>query len=324
MKWIYRLLIAILLFAFAFYWWASSPQFSETEYASLVELPMGEEDSMDTVLSIMAYNIGYLSGMYNNQATYRPKRIFDDNLAECIRLIDLLDPDIIALQEVDYSSTRSYNVDQARALGEQKYAHLANAINWDENYVPFPYWPFSSQFGAVLSGQSILSKPEILHHSRTKLPRVADMPFWKDAFYLDRLVQHASLRIGADTLQVFNVHLEAYDAKVRLKQYNEVMRLISPYLDLYPVILLGDFNSDPREEGGVAEKLIAHEKLALAELDTSALQYTFPSGDPIKRLDYIAYTHAHIERLDARVLERFGEISDHLPVWMQFRLRYKK
>ena len=55
--------------------------------------------------------------------------------------------------------------------------------------MPFPYGLPSVNFGKVVSGQSILSKYSLSDYSRIVLERVEDNPFYRDAFYLDRLVQ---------------------------------------------------------------------------------------------------------------------------------------
>ena len=56
----------------------------------------------------------------------------------------------------------------AQALG---LTHGAIAISWDKNYVPFPYWPPTAQFGKILSGQSIISRSPIQQNNRIVLEK---------------------------------------------------------------------------------------------------------------------------------------------------------
>lgn len=323
MKWIFRLaylFVILLILLFAFYWWASSPQLDVSQYSSIDQYEVGTPE-VDSTFSIMTYNIGYLSGMYNNKAVMRPKSIFDNHLEQCLVKLKLYQPDIIAAQEIDFHATRSYDVDQSEVMASLGYGFSANVINWDENYLPFPYWPYESQFGGVVSGQSVISKYPVIAQERIALERDPENPFWRDAFYLDRLLQVAKLQIGEDTLIVLNVHLEAYNEELRKRQLEHVLSELEEYVNDYPTILLGDFNSDPRNEDAAIQALIDLDEMKLAELDHSNITATYPSDAPKFRLDYIAYSQRTIEKLDAKVMSDFGTVSDHLPVMMEFKIK---
>ena len=58
-----------------------------------------------------------------------------------------------------------------------------------------------------------------------------------------------------------------------------------------------------------------------AAFDTTNIANTFDTKKPFERIDYIFYTKNSIEYIDGRVLNEFGEASDHLPVEMQFKLK---
>ena len=49
--------------------------------------------------------------------------------------------------------------------------------------------------------------------------------------------------------------------------------------------------------------------------------YTFSSGEPVEKIDYIFYNTKYIEKIDSRVVVEAKEISDHLPVLMRFVLK---
>jgi endonuclease/exonuclease/phosphatase family metal-dependent hydrolase len=51
------------------------------------------------------------------------------------------------------------------------------------------------------------------------------------------------------------------------------------------------------------------------------IENTFDSKTPHKRIDYIFYTENSIEYISGKVLNEFGQASNHLPVFMEFRLK---
>lgn len=318
-----------LIIVALFFWWASSGRLPEADYAQVKtteDFPLRTQADSITVVS---YNIGYLSGLTNNQAVRPPADLYERNLATAIAALAPLKPDILALQEIDLESRRSYRVDQAAALATAlEYPQRAIAINWDKRYVPFPYWPPAVHFGQMLSGQAVLSRFPITQHERMVLDRVPENPFYYNALYLDRLAQVAHLTVNDQTLVVINLHLEAFDSATRQRQTEYVLALAETYADRYPVLLLGDFNSalnrdaegEPRSIQAVLESPVFVSEIARETLNDSA-NLTFPSDTPEFTLDYIFYTPATIELLAAAVVPEAAQASDHLPLVMRFRLR---
>ncbi|MBE9061235.1 endonuclease/exonuclease/phosphatase family protein [cf. Phormidesmis sp. LEGE 11477] len=326
-----------------FYFWGSSSGHSQKNYADTVSYTEGGGLNYgavfvpgETIHSIVSYNLGYLSGMTNNTTAKLDRAAFDANQQQVIAALNELGPDIVALQEVDFGSQRSYEVDQSQAIAQGLGLDFgAIAIGWDKNYVPFPYWPPAAHFGKMLSGQSIISRHPIQENSRLVLEKVADNPFYYNAFYLDRLAQVTQVQFGEQPLIVINVHLEAFDEPTRVSQTQFVRSLAEDYAKTYPVILVGDFNSalnrgtfidasgvDHGETQFSIKEMLASEVLASAvpEADWSE-NLTFPSNQPEYKLDYIFYTPDTIEIVETQVLTAAGEASDHLPLMMQFRLK---
>ena len=145
------------------------------------------------------------------------------------------------------------------------------------------------------------------------------MPFWRSAFYLDRLAQVATLFINGQEVKIINVHLEAFDREARKKQTNEVISIYQNYAGTYPTLLVGDFNSDMSIDDATINKLLVPSNIANAVVDTS--KKTYPSDKPVERLDYIFYNTDFIEKVDARIVTEIEEASDHLPVLMRFKLK---
>lgn len=320
-KYFFAFIALAVIVLTTFFLWASSPQLAASDYEKLITYENQSSLEKDSTYSIVTYNIGYLSGMTNNKAVAKPKSLYDNNLLLVKDLLKRLQPDIIALQEIDFKSERSYFVNQQDELSSTGYQYAAQAVNWDENYVPFPYWPPSVHFGRMLSGQSILSKYPIGKHERIVLDRVADAPFYRDALYLERLAQIVQVELNSKKVILINVHLEAFDKSTRVQQFNAILELFDQYKEIHPTILLGDFNSPASDPNAVIHKLFEQKEVGNAAFDKQAISNTFSSEDPFKRIDYIFYTKNNIELIDARVLSEFGAASDHLPVYMQFKLK---
>lgn len=335
------LLVGLPLVAIAlFFLWASSGTRSPDEYEAVVSYgdtvaePDVAEVNSDSI-TIATYNIGYLSGLTNNLAVERQAELFEANLQQAIAAFAPLQPDILALQEVDFGARRSFRQNQAEAVAQALgFTTGAIAINWDKRYVPFPYWPPSTHFGQVVSGQAVLTRFPVQNNHRVVLQKVAGKPFFYNALYLDRLAQVTTLEIEGQLLVIINVHLEAFDEPTRRQQTETVRSLVESYGDEVPLILLGDFNSvlpDSESPNSTIQTILEMPSLKpvfvqeMRESSGSGQEgraiATFPSDQPTAKLDYIFYTPSHIEAVNWRILSEAGQASDHLPLVMEFRLR---
>jgi endonuclease/exonuclease/phosphatase family metal-dependent hydrolase len=321
LKYLSRFFLLLIVAFVIFFFWASSPTLELSEYQSVIANETKSTQKNDSIFSIVTYNIGYLSGMTNNLAVESPKEFFDVNMAKVVSEIKKVKPDIMAFQEIDFDASRSYNVNQEEEISKLGFNYRAQTINWDERYLPFPYWPISMHYGKVVSGQSIISKYPLKEQQRIVLQRVADAPFYRDAFYLERLAQVVKVVLNGKEVVVINIHLEAYEKETRAKQFEEVLAVFNQYKEIYPTILLGDFNARARDENAVVQKIFAMKAIGSAASDMNNLGNTFNSKDPSKRIDYIFYTKNSIEYISGKVLNQFGQASDHLPLEMKFRIK---
>ncbi|MBP0019325.1 MAG: endonuclease/exonuclease/phosphatase family protein [Cyanobacteria bacterium SBLK] len=311
-----------------FYFWASSGSYPQDKYAEIIseESDREQNNEKDDTFAVVSYNLGYLSGLTNNTAKPRTLEFFEKNLNAVIQALKPLKIDAIALQEIDLNSQRSFNINQvdklARGLGMKNHAI---AVNWDKNYVPFPYFPFSAHFGRLLSGQAILSCYPIQEHDRIVLEKVVDNPFYYNAFYLDRLAQIVRLKVRDETVILINVHLEAFDKPTRRKQTQFLQQLLAKYQE-YPILLMGDFNSPPpspeHPQPTISLLLDLRDLVPVVQSDRLLSQEakTFPADDPIAKIDYIFYSRDRLELLEWRVVREARQASDHLPLMARFRL----
>ena len=329
MKQLKKLLtVTIVIFAvicflmFMIFLWASSPNHSSSEYSLLKQKDHYKNSEQDSVYKILTYNIGFLSGMTNNRPIMGEKSFYQENLHTVLKKFKTLDSDIICLQEIDFDSDRSHNMNQQDSIQALGYEYAWQAVNWDEKHLPFPGDPLdiNNHYGSIYSGQSIISKFPLAGMERIELERPTNITFHKNAFYLDRLIQKAQVKINDQTIYLLNIHLEAYDKTTRIKQIQYVSDLIKNLIQTTPLLLVGDFNSDINKSSSL-QTILNLPGMMLANTGKINASQTFPSNKPKRRLDYIFYNAKFIEMEEARVLHDFGTISDHLPVLMSFRLK---
>lgn len=310
-------LIALLaVVAVVFFFWAKSPTADPSSYNTIYQTDVAKvETQTDSTVVIATYNIGYLSGMTNNLPV-RPKRSFyAENERRAIESLSKLDADIIGFQEIDFDSRRSYHTNQATMLCDSLFGYGAFAVNWDRHYVPFPFYPPKVHFGKMLSGQAVLSKFPITKQDVHLLERIQNKPYVYRVFYLDRLAQVVMIDHPVKPFLVINLHAEAFDSATRRQQLEVVHRLFWILEKDYPVVLLGDFNSDPKVAESEIDIFLNDKRLASAALDldnAKSAPNTFPSDKPCERLDYIFFNPQRFELISSRVATEFGDISDHL------------
>jgi endonuclease/exonuclease/phosphatase family metal-dependent hydrolase len=223
-------------------------------------------------LRILAYNIRHGEGV---DSTINLKRV--------ARLIRELDPDVVALQEIDSAVERSYVVDQATVLGQLAGMSAVFGSFFD--------------YGGGRYGMAILSRHPILAHENHRLPDGLE----------PRTALAARLRPWPDgpEITVVGVHLYA-TADERQAQ---AARIIELYGDsATPVVLAGDFNSTPDSE--VLDSLRAHFTVPAKGEE----RFTFPAPAPEREIDFIMYRPAARFRVLSHQVVNEPLISDHRPV----------
>jgi endonuclease/exonuclease/phosphatase family metal-dependent hydrolase len=325
-------LALIFIAIIVFYFWAGSSNLTTLEYAQVKNYDTGSSLPVQDTLSIISFNIGYLSGMTNNLPVRPDKDFFKSNLDKAIELFRDLAPAFIGFQEIDYMAKRSYYMNQVDSIANHTgFSYGAYVVNWDKRYVPFPYWPIRYHFGKLISGQAILSEYPVLSNKRIVLPKPKDNPFFYNAYYLDRLIQVVEMEVQGQILIILNVHLEAFDQQTRETQASILKEIVSHYIDRFPLLLIGDFNSHPpfhdvqnHDENTIRTLLsIKGIRMSVNEVDYMVDPmkfYTYDSRHPTEMIDYVFYNEK-ILPVSFEVLRESPEISDHLPVYFKFIIK---
>ncbi|MBZ9778288.1 endonuclease/exonuclease/phosphatase family protein [Psychroflexus sp. CAK8W] len=323
----YSLIIIVISFL-GFYVWATSGEYSSNEERYVIYDYQNTIEAEKDIFSIMTFNIGYLSGMTNNKAVERSKNMFDTHANYLLDLLDKESVDILALQEIDFASSRSFEIDQLELIQNQgNFNYGAKAINWDKNYVPFPYWPISLQYGKIQSGQAIASQFKILTNDIDILQKPIDQPFYYNDFYLDRLIQTSKISLNGRELTVMNIHLEAFSEKTRAVHLDIVFDEFKKLASQGPTILLGDFNEPLHPLASSLMSPFYKEPNFGHTISTDQLSnfkeehYTFSAEDPDRKIDYIFFSKEFIQIVDSKTITKTHLLSDHLAVMMRFKFR---
>jgi endonuclease/exonuclease/phosphatase family metal-dependent hydrolase len=321
------IILTPLILIAAFYFWASTGSYPKDKYNEVVNYKSLPPDKDDT-LTVISFNIGYLSGLENaatsDVGVKSTKEFYDHNLETAIAALKSQKADFIGFQEIDIAAKRSYYVNQVTELAKAlNLGSAAIGINWDKNYVPFPFLPIEAQFGRTVAGQAILSRYPIKKSDRIVLEKIKSKPFFYKAFYLDRVAQVSEIDVNGKPLIIINVHLEAFEEKTRQNQTQVVKELAEGYATQYPVLLIGDFNSslNRKEELEPSINLLLKSQYFKSAMSIDQPIATYPSNKPEYTLDYIFYNPERIEVLESTVVTQTAQASDHLPVMMKFRLR---
>ncbi len=237
------------------------------------------EDLADReTVRILAYNIKHGEGMDG---------VID--LERAARVIRQLDPDIVALQEIDSVVERTSRVDQTSRLGELTGMH--------------------SVFGAFFDyqggryGMALLSKFPIKSYANHWLPEGTE----------PRTGLAARIQLAHPGQEIIVVGIHLY--RTPEQRLAQASGLVDIYRDeTAPVILAGDFNSLP--DSDVLALLKQHWRVP----DKGADRLTYPSDVPQREIDYIMYRPAdRFEVVEHRVIHE-PLVSDHRPVLIELRL----
>ncbi|NIM49903.1 MAG: metallophosphoesterase [Gemmatimonadales bacterium] len=247
---------------------------------SLLHTPTGQpSDQSQETIRILAYNIRHGLGM--------DEQI---DLERTARVIQRLDPDVVALQEVDRRAERTGGVDQAAVMGELTGMHAV-------------FGDFMDYQGGQY-GMALLSKYPIAATTKHRLPEGRE----------PRSALAATIRVGESGAEVIVVGIHLYATAE--ERYAQASRIVDIYENEgRPVILAGDFNSTPESE----VMALLRQSWTIPAKGEDHL--TFPSTEPDREIDFIIYRpRERFEVVESRVIHE-PIASDHRPVLLEVVLR---
>lgn len=232
--------------------------------------------------TIVTYNIHKGIG---NDGNYDLNRI--------IQILKSMNPDIIALQEVDKDVPRSNHDDEARLISDNLNMHFSLGLN--------------VKLKKGFYGNAILSRWPILHQENMDLK----WSIKKHRSCLSTVIDHP-----VSQFNVMNFHLGLAGIE-RLKQIRWILE--SDFLvrnNHLPSIILGDSNDRANKLDHILDRKGYRDSCRDARINT------FPSYAPVWRLDKIYYNEG-MQLLEHHVSRNMltKTASDHLPVMARFRLK---
>ena len=254
-------------------------------------------------LRLLTFNIAHARGLGLHQGLRTVKKL-KANLLKIARLIQRLEVDIVALQEIDENSRWSGSFDHLAFLREHtSLPHAAFGINnrrvgrYHLNY-----------------GNAVLSRFPITH--------VETVPFGPGKIGEKGFVFTEIDLGGRKRLPLFNIHMNHRSRPQRLRQ---VVRLMA-YLDDQrsrrashwgtPPIVCGDFNNPSHWPDATATLLGYFEQSNNYTLLPKKGR-TFPSPFPARALDYF-FLPQECQEPKAEIVRCM--LSDHRPVLVEFNL----
>ena len=259
---------------------------SERAGAKRAVRPAGETSPAETIaLRVMTYNTHHCVGL---DGKCRPQRIGD--------VIGDLDPDVVALQEMDVNRHRSGKLDQSLDLADRLGMF----------YQFFPVWSGADeQYGLAILSKFPLKvvRQDVLTEACHRTKSEARGAVWVTI----ELENHGPVHL-------LNTHL-GLRAEERLRQVEEILseRWLADLHTRGPVIVAGDFNAGPASQ--VMKKMLEHYRCVQHLANNHKPRRTFPSMLPVRRLDYILVSrHFEVEGVSVPRNHFTAVASDHLPV----------
>jgi endonuclease/exonuclease/phosphatase family metal-dependent hydrolase len=219
------------------------------------------------------------------------------DLERIARIIKSVEPDLVALQEIDFVTERTGRVDQAAELSRLTGMKMVPGDNID--------------YRGGRYGNAALSRWPITRHKNHALPLMGP----EQRGVLDVEINPGE---GRPTLRFLVTHLDhRRDDAERLASAAVINDMVADHDT--PAILAGDLNAVPDSE--VLKRFKAQWSNATADKPLP----TIPVREPRRQIDYVLYRPADSWRVvEAKVLDKEPEASDHLPLFVVLEWRDKR
>ncbi len=255
-------------------------------------------------LRLLTFNIAHARGAMPLHQGLRSRAKIRSNLLKIARLIQRLDVDIVALQEIDENSRWNGSFDHLAFLSE--HTGLAHAVHGVNNRR-------TGRFH-LNYGNAILSRFPI-GHSET-------VPFGSGKLGEKGFVFVEIEVPKRGRLPLLNVHMHHRSLPQRLKQVIRLMRFLDEQ-QLHrgahwrtPPLVCGDFNN-PSHRPDATATLLGYFEQANNYTLLPKTGRTYPSIWPARALDYI-FLPEECQEPKAEIVRSL--LSDHRPVLVEFNL----
>lgn len=238
-----------------------------------------QNQNQELTLKVLSYNVRNARGMDNVT-----------NYSRVANVINRIDADCVALQELDSATERSNGVVVIEELA--KHTNMFATYNKSIDYQGGGY------------GIGILTR---------------EKPLRKDAILLPGREEKRSLLMVEMPDYIIACTHWSLNEEDRLASVGVINKFFKDQHVQKPIFLAGDFNAVPESE----EMLKLSEKWTILN-DIS--QPTIPVNNPIRCIDYILSIKKptfNINVLEAKV-ENETVASDHLPVWVKVSIQKQK
>ena len=266
----------------------------------LVGVAFNQKPMAESTLRVMSYNIRYDNPEDGRNAWSQRK----ERVANLIRFYQA---DLIGLQEVLYR--------QLTYLEGQLDGYGRIGVGRDDGKQ-------KGEFSPIFYAQE---KLELLDNGTFWLSETPDRPSVGWDASMERIATWGQFRYRAtgDTVFFFNTHFDHRGEQARQESAQLLRQRINKQANNYPVILTGDFNSDPQS---VPYQLLTDDKdlrdaLTISEIPPVGPDRSFSGFDvtdslPGERIDYVFVTPQFSVQRHA-IITSFSNghfPSDHLPV----------
>ncbi|MGQ1788232.1 endonuclease/exonuclease/phosphatase family protein [Saccharicrinis sp. GN24d3] len=203
-----------------------------------------------TIVKVLSFNILHGATMNN-----------DFDLDRLAKVIADADPDLVAMQEVDFKTNRARKYDLVTELG------------WRTKMVPLFARAMAYDGGEY--GEGILSKRTIISSRNVALP-------YSKGHEPRAAVEVTLVLDQGDTISFVGTHLDHEEGVDRDNQARKINEVFSK--NKYPTILAGDLNATPESS---TIKIL--EKVWMPSYGNNP-EPTYPSVKPKIKIDYVMFT----------------------------------